>query len=211
MHKSRSRLPQSRLFAVLAALSAIFPALIWTAPAQAAELIVPLPEAEPYVPSADMPVDYQIAGALVTLGGSDAVPTGIPSKVDDPGGLPDETGDVTGSGCTQQWIRIDYHNYRGDRIMWFKQTKNWCWNNRNKLTSVGVTPSGNVHAWAEPVWNYDGVLSSVNYYYDNGRRHYSYREGKFSAHCGPWSCGGKTPELIIRAHGSGTWNYWGRG
>lgn len=201
---------RSRSF-VIGVLLASFSIFAGAIPAGAAELVVPLSEPEPYVPSADMPVDYQIVSAVVTIGGSDVVPMGVQSKVDDPGALPEQTGDLTGGGCKQVWARIDYKNSRGDTIMYYKQTKDWCWNNRNTITSLGVVPSGHVYAWADPVWNYDGTIGSVSYYYNSNKSHYSFREGKFTAHCGPWTCGSKTPEIIIRAHGGGTWTYWTRG
>lgn len=209
MARTRKRLLVRRIASIV--LAAAFAATA-AAPASAAELVVPISEPEPNVESTDLPVEYRVATALVTLGGSDLVPAAIESPVDDTGPLPDGTGSLLGQSCKQFWVRIDYKNGRGDTIMYFKQTKDWCWNNAtHKLTSVGVVASGHVYAWADPVWNYDGVIGSTNYYYNSNRSHYSFREGKFSAHCGPWSCGNKTPEIIIRAHGGGTQSYWTRG
>lgn len=210
MARARKKLRVRRI--VSGFLAAAFAVIASVSPAAAAELVVPLSEPEASVESTEMPVEYRVATALVTLGGSDLAPVAIESPVDDVGPLPDGTGALLGQSCKQYWVRIDYKNSRGDTIMYYKQTKDWCWSNStHKLTSVGVVASGHVYAWADPVWNYDGTIGSTNYYYNSGRSHYSFREGKFSAHCGPWSCGNKTPEIIIRAHGGGTQSYWTRG
>jgi hypothetical protein len=205
-------LRRKRIPLVAAAMVTSLALLVPASPAHAGgELVVPLSEPEASVETTDIPVDARVVSALVTLGGSDPVPIGVESKVDDPlGSIP--VGDALGQTCKQVWVRIDYKNARGDTIMYFKQTKDWCWNNSTQnITSVGVVASGHVYAWADPVWNYDGVISQTNFYYNGGKSHYSFREGKFSAHCGPWSCGSKTPEIIIRAHGGGRWTYWTRG
>lgn len=189
------------------ALALLVPALV-PSPAHAdVEAVVPISEPEPVDFDPNKPLEYNVV-PVVTIGTSQ-LPLGTESAVDDPATVPDELSTQLGT-CKQVWVRIDY-KYRDHTAFYFKQTKNWCWDGRKKITSVGVSSSGHVYSWATPVWSYDGVIGSTNYYYDNGRAHYSFREGKFSASCWGVSCGTRTPEIIIRVHGGGTWSYWTRG
>lgn len=195
--------------AMVATAAALLQVVTLAPGAGAIEAVVPISEPEPALDSTGVPTDFRVT-PVVTIG-TDELPLGTPSNVDEPGLEID--GAATGaSNCKRVWVRIDYKNWRGDVAFYFKQTKDWCWSwSTYKITSVSVTSSGHVYAWASPVWDYDGVISSNNYYYDNGRAHYSYREGKFTASCWGVYCGSRTPEIIIRTRGGGRWTYWTRG
>jgi hypothetical protein len=195
-------------------------ALISSAPASAASITTVPGELQVNDDSAALLTsEFAAMPPTVTVDVDDLGPVGPQIPVDDVSPLAAvDVSTIIGKQCRRVTVTLEYRlRGRNDVAFYFRLVKDWCWSpNTHKITSWSATSSGHVYAWATPVWQYDGVKESNDFYYQyfSGipqSGHYSYRAGKFTANCFGVYCGSRNPKIIIRAHGDGTYSYWTKG
>jgi hypothetical protein len=112
-------------------------------------------------------------------------------------------------GCRTVDVARTQRSVLGFVVFRFHQVKKWCWT-YPRITSRAVwTYVSDV----DPMMNYQGVVSSVGYYYNwlagiPGSGHYSFRQGKFE-NCLVWfSCIGTYYAWVkIWVRANGTYSY----
>jgi hypothetical protein len=113
-------------------------------------------------------------------------------------------------GCRRAERRLNYTYPTGHIAFYFQMLVDYCYKHRRIVGTPGVTMSGHVYRWASPLWEYQGIIGETSYIYPyyGGNAVYNFRQGKFKYLKFLIT---KTPQLIIRVHGDGTWVWWHRG